>query len=276
MDNSSGENQTGTLLDTLARVLAPVVRLMIAKGVTYQMASELLKRVYVKVAQAHFVDDDAATGTKLSLITGLNRKEIRRLTSDAEAEKRPEDMTSYAAAAYALWRSDRRWRERDGKPKTLPRRPVGRQVSFDDLVRSITTDHRPSAVLDELIRLGFVYEDDQGNVNIKSEAFLPQQNMEDKFHALAGNLEDHANAAVLNVLSPQPEFLERSIFSDELSLESAEELARLSLEEWQRIHDSTIERAIAAETKDAETGRPGVMRIRLGMYFYAEKKKDNQ
>ncbi|MCY7387802.1 MAG: hypothetical protein LH481_07025, partial [Burkholderiales bacterium] len=61
------DGQSNKLLDTLVRVLVPLVRLMIAKGVTFQMASEVLKRAYVRSANEHFVEKDAASGTKLSL-----------------------------------------------------------------------------------------------------------------------------------------------------------------------------------------------------------------
>ena len=171
MPPSSTDKQTRALLDALARVLAPLVRLLIARGVTFQMASELLKRVYVQAAQRHFSADDAATGTRLSLLPGLNRKEIRRLTSDAADDKRPEDMTSFASAAHDLWCSGRRWRDRDGNPKPLPRHTSGRQASFDDLVRAITLDHRPSAVLAELLRLGYATEDGDGKLRPNRKPF---------------------------------------------------------------------------------------------------------
>lgn len=276
MPPSSTDKQTRALLDALARVLAPLVRLLIARGVTFQMASELLKRVYVQAAKRHFSADDAATGTRLSLLTGLNRKEIRRLTSDAADDKRPEDMTSFASAAHDLWCSGRRWRDRDGNPKPLPRHTSGRQASFDDLVRAITLDHRPSAVLAELLRLGYATEDGDGFVHVNPQAFLPQRGLEDRLQALGENLEDHARAATVNVLSKQPPFLERSVFSDELSAGSVEALARLAQGQWQRVHDETIRQAIAAEADDARAGRPGNMRMRVGMYFYAEEKKDEQ
>ncbi|MBL8523718.1 MAG: hypothetical protein JNN20_08520 [Betaproteobacteria bacterium] len=268
-------NPTGSLLATVARLLAPVVRLLIARGVPYQVASELLKRVYVESAQRHFADEDA-TGTRLSLLTGLNRKEIRRLTTEAANEKRPEDIASFASATHAVWSSVRRWRDRDGNPKPLPRRSDGRQLSFDDLVRSITLDHRPAAVLEELTRLGYATEDDEGIVRLNPAAFLTQQSFADRLLPLGENLEDHANAAVANVLAEQPPFLERSVFSDELSAEAVAQLARAARTQWQRVHDETIAQAIAAEEADITAGRKGDMRIRVGMYFYAEKKKDEE
>lgn len=276
MNSESPENrQSNRLLDTLVRVLVPLVRLMIAKGVTFQMASELLKRVYVKAAREHFVGDDTSTGTKLSLLTGLNRKEIRRLTTAAAAEKHPAEMISYAMAVHTAWRSGRRWRDRDGKPKVLSRHTTGRQSSFDDLVRAVTTDHRPSAVLEELVRLGQVVEDDAGQVHLTNPEFLSLREFSDRLILLGDNLQDHANAAVLNVLEPQPRFLERSVFSDELSRESADGLAILADEQWKRMHDAIFDRAVRAEKDDAAQARTTDTRIRVGMYFYAES-KDNK
>jgi hypothetical protein len=266
------DGKSNKLLDTLVRVLVPLVRLMIAKGVTFQTASELLKRVYVKAAQDHFVKDDATTGTKLSLLTGLNRKEIRRLTTAAAAEKHPADMISYAMAVHTSWRSDRRWRDRDGKPKPLPRHTSGRQGSFDDLVRSITTDHRPSAVLEELVRLGHVVEDDAGRVLLTNPEFLSLREFSDRLVLLGDNLEDHANAAVINVLETEPRFLERSVFSDEMSRESAEALALVAREQWKRVHDEVFDRAVRAEKEDVVEARTTDTRIRVGMYFYSESK----
>jgi hypothetical protein len=273
-NNNPTSKATEKLLDTAARVLAPLVRLLIAKGVTFQMASELLKRVYVKAAQKHFVGkDDEATGTQLSLLTGLNRKEIRRLTADELQERQTIPMASYAAAVFATWKTQRRWRDSNGTPKPLPRRTSGRQLSFDDLVRSVTTDHRPSAILEELMRLGFVDLDSEGRVTIQAASFLPTADFEDHLTAIGESTGDHLNAAVANVLREKSDlFLERFIYSDELSEASAAALHEQSRLHWQRVHDDTIKHAMDAEARDIEQGAPTKTRICVGMYFYSETK----
>ncbi|MBL8522012.1 MAG: hypothetical protein JNK75_15245 [Betaproteobacteria bacterium] len=257
------------LLDALARVLRPLVRLLIARGVHYQMASELLKRVYVDAARRDFAGD-APTATQLSLLTGLNRKEIRRLTTEAEADKRPESMMSYAAATWAEWRSTRRWRDRDGHPKPLPRKTEGRRAGFDDLVRSITQDHRPSAVFDELMRLGAIAEDADGNVRLIEPAFTSGKSFGDRMYFFGENLEDHAAAAVANVLADAPPFLERAVFSDELSAQSVEALTVAAQRQWRTLHDGIVEQAIALEAADIEAGRVRDRRFRVGIYVFSD------
>lgn len=273
MKSASTENSQSTkLLDTLVRVLVPLVRLMIAKGVTFQMASEVLKRAYVRSANEHFVEDDTPSGTSLSLLTGLNRKEIRRLTSDEPAKERP-PMASYATAVAAKWRTNRRWRDRTGKPKVLPRRSNNNTLSFDDLVRSVTTDHRPSAVFDELMRLGFV-ENEGEKVRLVTATFFSSNDQDDRLARASENIEDHMAAAVTNVIEPNSRFLEQSVYSDELSEASAATLHTLMREQWQRTFDTVLEKAIALETDDAKHSRVAKTRMRVGMYFYAEKSKE--
>jgi Family of unknown function (DUF6502) len=248
------------------------VRLLIARGVTFQMASELLKRVYVKAAQKHFVGkDDEATGTQLSLLTGLNRKEIRRLTADEMEESQPIPVASYASAVYFAWTTERRWRERNGKPKHLPRRATGKTLTFDDLVRSVTTDHRPSAILEELIRLGFIEYDQEARLVLQSRPFLPAGEFEDRLASLEQSTEDHLKAAVTNVLEEKPNyFLDRFIYSDELSEASAEKLHQRARDNWKFVQDDTVKHAIESEARDIEEGRQTKTRIRVGMYFYSE------
>ena len=273
MNSDSPENgQSNKLLDTLVRVLVPLVRLMIAKGVTFQMASEVLKRAYVRSANEHFVEEDQASGTKLSLLTGLNRKEIRRLTS-AEPDKERPPMASYATAVAAMWRTSRRWRDREGNPKVLPRRTTGNTLSFDDLVRAVTTDHRPAAVFDELTRLQFVEQEGE-KVRLVTSNFYSSTDQEDKLSRPIENIEDHISAAVANIVEPSPKFLEQSVFSDELSEESAAKLHALMREEWQRTFNTALEKAIALEADDAKQSRVTNTRMRVGMYFYSEKSKE--
>jgi hypothetical protein len=274
--NNPSAKTTEKLLDTAARVLAPLVRLLIARGVTFQMASELLKRVYVKAAQKHFVGDEEATGTQLSLLTGLNRKEIRRLTADELEEKQAIPMASYASAVHAVWITERRWRSRDGEPKALPRRASGRQLSFDDLVRTVTTDHRPSAVLDELTRLGFVEVDAEDRVTLKPSSYFAANGFEEKLYPLGESVGDHLSAAVANVVLEKSDFfLDRFLYSDELSEASAEKLHQRARDHWQIVQDDTVRHAIASEAIDIDQGAPRKTRIRIGMYFYSET-NDNE
>jgi hypothetical protein len=265
------------LLESAAKILKPLVRLWITHGVTYQMASELLKRVYVDTAREHFVDEDAS-GTRLSLLTGINRKEIKRLSQDDEVQISGDGVTSFASAVHARWRNNRRFRDKNGSPRLLLRRSFGRELSFDDLVRSVTTDHRPSAVFHEMTRLGTIElvpaKDERGEcVRLKQDAFLPRPNINDRLLPLTESLQDHNAAAISNVLADQPIFLERFIASDELSLHSAEVLHKQARQLWQTVYAGMMASAIECESRDSASTDQLKTRVRVGMYFYSESEK---
>jgi hypothetical protein len=92
---------------------------------------------------------------------------------------------------------------------------------------------------------------------------------------MSAAVSDHIAAAASNVASIQngrkPEFLEQSIYADELSEESVMELQRLG----RRIWESALRRtyALASERSEIDRRNPLVeqtMRMRFGVYFYAE------
>lgn len=273
-DNPLASPATAALLEAVARVLTPLVRLLIARGVTYQVASETLKRIYVRAGLAHFTGrkESSPTGTQLSLLTGLNRKEIKRLTDESLQAVAPQGVTSFAAAVHANWLSAARFRDKSGAPLPLPRhaRSGGDGPSFDELVRAITTDHRPGAVLEELERLGLVEITAADEVALKAQPFLSRASFTDRLVPLAENLGDHAAAATTNVLSEKPPFLERSVFSDELSEASVAALQQRVSEAWLKLHDELIAAAIAREAEDARTQAKTDQRLRVGLYFYSE------
>ena len=261
-------------------VLTPLVRLLIAKGVNFQTTSELLKQVYVDAAKKHFAEADA-TDSKLSLLTGLNRKEIRRLTTDEEAMATGDSVTSFAAAVHTSWRTQRRFRTRDGDPRALPRSDAAAagKPSFDELVRSVTQDHRPAAVLEELLRLNIVSQNEAGEICLRENQFLSNRALADSLLPFAENMSDHSAAGVSNLLrldgdDALPPFLERAIFADELSVQSAEQLHTFTRAQWQLFHDDLVARATELEAID-EKDNPAnnQTRIRVGMYFYAETPK---
>ena len=258
------------MLRALARVLRPVARLLIAAGVPIQAAIESLKRAYVAAAQRHF-GEEAGTDSRLSLLTGINRKEVRRLTTPIADEWGPESVTSFASAVYTAWMLRPEWRGEDGQPRALSRRGEG---SFDILVRGVTRDLRPSSVLAELVRLGYARIGEDDTVRLEGDAFLSQREFADRLGPLAENLQDHADAAVANVLSPTPPFLERTLFADELSEESAKLLHEEARTQWKRVHDALIVRADALEAEDRRLGRATSTRIRVGVYVYVETSGD--
>ena len=68
------------LLDAARRILYPLVRILLRNGIPSDAMTELVRQTYVDVAESEFaIDGKRQTTARISVITGLNRKEVARL-----------------------------------------------------------------------------------------------------------------------------------------------------------------------------------------------------
>ena len=126
-----------------------------------------------------------------------------------------------------------------------------------------------------MLRLGTITEDDEGMVRLVVPAFTSGKAFADRMFFFGENLEDHAAAAVANVLTDVPPFLERAVFSDELSAQSVQALSASAHQQWQKLHDDIVEQAIALEAADIAAGRPRDHRFRVGVYVFTDSKESS-
>ena len=76
------------LRTALLSILRPLVRYLIGRGWTYPVLTDLLKAVYLEEAVRHYSDDagpDGMTDSRASLLTGLHRKDVKRLRAGIDA-----------------------------------------------------------------------------------------------------------------------------------------------------------------------------------------------
>ncbi|MNX43802.1 hypothetical protein D3C86_742660 [compost metagenome] len=260
-----------SLLKALRHVMQPLVRLMLRKGVTYLVFADLLKEVFVEVADREFrLGEKAPTDSRISLLTGVHRKDVRRLrnTGDPAASTLPENIT-FGAQLVNAWASAPFCNDA-GQPLPLPRlASVGGDRSFDALVAKVSTDIRARVVLDEWLRLGVVRLDEQERVHLEAQAFVPQKGFDEKAAYLGHNLHDHACAAVHNLSSEAPAFFERSVHYDALAPMSVEALREAVASEGMQALLSFNRLAAELEFRDLPSLEPR-QRITVGLYFYTE------
>ncbi len=255
----------------LRRVLRPLVRLLVSQGITFPFLSDLLKSIYVETAASEFtVGGKLATDSRLTLLTGVHRKDVRRLRREAPADAEPTQAMTLGTQIVARWLGDPAYHDRSGAPRALPRTPSkGGTESFAALAEKVSKNVRPRSVLDELVRLGVVEVDQDDVVRLVTRGFVPGKEVDAKAFYFGEALHDHLAAGVHNLRGGRPPWLERSVYYDELSRASVTELQakseRLSMAVLQEINRD----GMALEARDPPL--PGErMRMRLGVYFYAE------
>jgi hypothetical protein len=257
------------LLAAVTRLLLPLVRYLVSVGITYPVFAEVLKRVFLEAAKAEaHAAGGRVTDSRLTLLSGVHRKDIRRLTREAPEPAEVPPLHAIGTALVARWLSDPAYLGQDGEPLPLERSATrGGAQSFAALAASVSADVRPRAILDELVRLGIVrVEDDL--VHLAVSGFVPAAQSDARAYYFGEALHDHVAAGTHNLRGHTPPFLERSVYYDELSPAAvarlgahAESLAMGMLTE--------VNRQGEAEERDDPPPAAARMRMRLGVYFYA-------
>ena len=87
-----------------------------------------------------------------------------------------------AARVISAWRREREFLDGQGKPSTLS--ISGPWSTFSEIVRRFSGDVPVRAILDELLRIGAVKQLDNGKIQLRKKAYVPEASEADKLHIL--------------------------------------------------------------------------------------------
>ncbi|HMS06032.1 MAG TPA: DUF6502 family protein [Burkholderiaceae bacterium] len=264
----------GLAAAAVAQIMRPLARLMIGHGVQLSIGVELLKKALVDEAAAGYgTADKAGNDSRVAVLTGVHRKDVRRLRDAPVSAVEQAPLVSVAAAVVACWISHPAYLDASRQPRPLartPRHAPPGEPDFAALVAEVSRDVGARAVLSELQRLGVVAIEDDVFVCLKKTAFVPEDSQRDAFHYLAGGVEDHFAAAVHN-LSPAlvgSSMLEQSAFSTGLTAAQAQELHDAARRLWAAALRDFLQAATQAERRSQ--GLPDAdRRVRFGSYFFS-------
>ena len=270
---TAGGSESRSVARAVRGMLRPLVRFLLEKQLGYPLLSGLLKGLYVEVAERDIaLPGRRPTDSRISLLTGIHRREVKRLRTSLRDEDRIPSVVSLGALLVSRWIGEPEYLDAEGKPRALPRRGPG--PSFETLVESVSTDLPPRSVLDEWLRLGVVTDDEDGMLRLSADSFVPSKGFDEKLHFFGRNLRDHIASGAYNILEEGPPFLDRSVYYDQLSRASAEELAQLAREEGAELIRRINRRALELQSEDAEEARETTHRMTLGAYFYAADERN--
>lgn len=265
------------IANAIKRIMRPLIKLMLSHNITYTFMIDVIKALFVEVAAQDFSEDGKRlTDARISLMSGVHRKDVKRLRElQPEIEDVMPENISLGSQIIAQWNANPIYLDLDGAPKPLARFSSSTtEVSFDGLVRSVSTDIHPRAVLDEWLRLGVATLDAHNDVHLTSDAFITHEGFEEKVYYLGHNLHDHSKAAVENVLnagnlSTNSPYFERCVHYDGLTIESIHEIDALTQKLGMKHLREINKHADACAQQDANKASAN-MRMTYGIYFYHE------
>jgi len=226
---SKPDMQEEAVQRVLMRILRPLVRLSLACGLGFPAFAQVLRRLYVDVAEREFaLAGKQQTDSRISLLTGIHRKDISKLRGGAMPLAKLPPPVSRTSRIIARWLADTKYCNENGLPKPLLRTAKDGEASFENLVEDVTRDLRPRAVLDEWLDRGIATLDEEGRVQLSPAAIVPESDVDVKEHFFARNIHDHAAAAVHNMISGDPPFFERAVHYNNISPALARQLEEIS------------------------------------------------
>lgn len=261
-----------------ARLLRPLVRILLRHGISYATFADIAKRVYVDIATEEFtLPGRKQSVSRVSLLTGLTRKEVKRLqeltpASDAETEERH----NRAARVIGGWLRDPDYSDDEGAPLAIALEDG--EISFAALVRRYSGDVPARAVLDELQRVGAVERTPDGRVRLLARAYIPLASEVDKLYLLGAD-----TAALIRTIDHNLDpgtgmpLFQRKVAYDNLPDEALEAFRALAgqhgedllieLNDWLARHDR--------DTNPQAQGR-GRNRAGLGIYYFEATFEDEE
>lgn len=276
-----GEPPT-SLVTAVRKMLYPLVRLLLNFRIVFPQLAELLKSVYVEVAEKEFrLPNKPQTDTRLSLLTGIHRKDIKRLRTQAVTDRSTPASINTGSRLVARWIGDVRYLDDQQQPRVLPLKAAAKEVSFESLVQEICKrDLRPRVILDEWLNLGVVSLDADKNVQLNTQAFIPSKGFDEKAFFLGHNVSDHLAAATHNILAQQPSFFERCVYYDGLSQDSIQQLQTLVNDQGMKTLIAFNDLAMQLKTRDTSKTadkendhQEQHHRIDIGLYVYHTAEK---
>ncbi len=263
------------LLQAVSWLCRPLVRLLIRQGITYPQLRELLKGIYVEVAEADFtVDGKSPSDSRIYILTGVHRKDIKRLRRGDEAGEAAQ-VATLGGAIVARWLALPEFLDANGEPRCLPRDADERGPGFDDLVASVSKDVRPRAILDEWLRLGMVSRNAAGDICLDRKAFVPAKDFAEQAFFMSRNVHDHLATCVHNLLEEGEPMLERSVYYDQLTSHSVAHLRELARYEGMALLQKLNAEALHRQQHDAGNG-DARQRMRFGVYWYEEARQTEE
>jgi len=265
------------LHSALARLLTPLVRLMLRNGVTHGVFEEIARKVYVDVAEKDFsLDNKKQTTTRISTLTGLNRKEVARL-QQMDADNTDYSLKEQHRVARVIfgWINNPSYLQTDGEPKALSFDKD--ELNFSTLVKQYSGDMTPRAIFDELKAKGVIQVDDKGLIQLLQRAYIPTTSEVEKLKILGVDVNGLINTIDRNIYQTEKDpFFQRKVYYDNLPEEALPLIKKLVSSRSQALMEE-VNRLMAEYDRDANPNSMGTGKHSAGLgIFYFENDDESQ
>lgn len=260
-------NAQSALTKAVTRLLKPLVRILLRHGIGFGAFTELAKRAYVSVAFEDFdLKGRKQTDSRVATITGLSRKEVKRI-KELPPDHDSGAITRYNRAARVVfgWVHDAVYQSQPGQCRDLP---FEGDPSFSSLVKKYSGDVPPRAILDELLQVGVVQRDAQGTIRLVKRAYIPSAGKAELLAYLGVDVGGLLATMDHNIhqLGDEP-FFQRKVFYDNIPVEALRQLRTMVRDKGQPMLEE-FDKWLAQHDRDVNPQVKGSGRRSAGIGIY--------
>ncbi len=275
------ESVKQTLLAAYRVLMGPLVRILLRQGISFAEFSEVAKAVYVEVALKDFkVSGRKATRTRIAVMTGLTRKEVKRVIDEAIKE-RYELKTSFNRLTRVLvgWHTDPDFTGPYGMPLELQyEAAMPGELTFSELVKRHSGDMSPRSILDELIRVSAVRETDAGWFRVLRRDYIPEAQGVHNFERAGGVIRNFVNTIDFNMTKSAPgkgRFERQAVADDGIRKQDIPQFDEYLRERCQALLEEIDNWLTKLPKPDSKKGDE-VVRTGVGVYHYMSEAADER
>jgi hypothetical protein len=269
---TADKNASGALHSAVMHLLRPLVKILLNHGVPFNTFAEIARWVYVEVADKQFgIEGRKQTDSRISVITGLTRKDVARIKNVDKPEDRA-SASSYnrAARVVSAWAREYPMEGTASGAAPLPLEGEWRSVSA--LVRRHSGDMPVRAVVDELLRVGAIRVRDSGEAELLHRHYLPPQGERRKLVYLGDDVADLIATIGHNLTAKAPDTMfQRKVFYDNVPEEHLPAVRAAARKRGEAAIDALVTE-MAYHDRDANPKAEGTKRYRtmVGIYYHEE------
>lgn len=264
------------ILGAFLIALRPVARILLQFGIGFREFSEIMKTAFVDVATKDYGLRGRPTNiSRVAVMTGLTRKEVRRLREKMENGDHSVVVKSTPLAEILhRWHSESEFLDEANRPARLPF--SGGVGSFASLVKRFGGDIPPGAMRTELKRVRAVKEDDSGNLEVINRTLSPKGAHEKLVTALVHGMYP-LNATIAHNLEPERDnaWAQISTYSQSIRGSDVPRLRRISFDRLSEVAESIDDLFMAYEALHAKDDTANEKTtVAVGVYYFEEKDPD--
>lgn len=266
-----------SILKALLLFLKPIARALLNAGIGHREFAEISKTAFVDVATADYGLRGRPTNiSRVAVMTGLTRKEVRRIRDKSEAgDETVITRSTPMAEILHRWYTDSEYQTVEGQPVDLDF--DGKESSFSSLVRKYGGDIPPGAMRTELKRIEAIEELDDGRLRILKRNVSGLDVNERLANGLATVMYPAAVTLALNTSPPVEEtWIHRTAATRYVRKDDIPRLRRICSERLAEFSESIDDLFVAYETLyETDRSEAPERAVGVGVFYFEEDKSES-